>query len=46
MIVYRCLTSNEILNMIGNNSHKDNIIKGENTFNYKKGIDYKHFFIY
>lgn len=47
MIVYRCLTSNEILGMIQDNIYVSiNTNKGENTFKYKEDKKYKHFFVY
>ncbi len=46
MIVYRCLTSKEIITMINNHNYQKALIKGENTFHYEPGISYKHFFIF
>ena len=46
MIVYRCLTSNEILSMINNIKYDNNTIYGENTFHYEEGCSYKHFFVF
>ncbi len=46
MIVYRCLTSNEMISMINNKDYQTALIKGDNTFHYELGISYKHFFIY
>lgn len=43
MIVYRCTSIREIANLIGV-SNDLCAPKGNNTFNYKKGINYKHFF--
>ena len=46
MIVYRCLTSSEIISMINGNDYNKALIKGCNTFNYDNDIFYKHFFIF
>lgn len=46
MIVYRCLTSEEILGMINNKKIDYPIRYGENTFNYEKNCEYKHFFVF
>lgn len=46
MIVYRCLTSDEIIGMINNKEYTNQSIKGENTFSYINGVYYKHFFIF
>lgn len=46
MIVYRCLTSNEIIGMINDIKYDNNTIYGENTFHYEKDISYKHFFVF
>lgn len=47
MIVYRCLTSDEILEMIYNKIDiSEHTILGENTFKYEKDIEYKHFFLF
>ena len=45
MIVYRCISEREIADMIGIPNHI-NSPHGQNTFKYKKGIEYKHFFYY
>ena len=46
MIVYRCLTSCEIISMINGSDYNKSLIKGCNTFNYDNDIFYKHFFIF
>lgn len=46
MIVYRCLTSEEIIGMINNKKVDYPIRYGENTFNYEKDCEYKHFFVF
>ena len=46
MIVYRCLTSNEILSMINDKPYDIAVIKGQNTFKYEPGVSYKHFFLF
>ena len=47
MIVYRCLSNNEIITMVNNkNNYQTALIKEENTFHYEPGISYKHFFIF
>ena len=46
MIVYRCLTSCEIISMINGSDYNKALIKGCNTFNYDNDIFYKHFFIF
>ena len=46
MIVYRCLTSSEIISMINGSDYNKALIKGCNTFNYDNDIFYKHFFIF
>lgn len=46
MIVYRCLTSSEIISMINGSDYNKALIKGCNTFNYDNNIFYKHFFIF
>ena len=44
MIVYRCISERELACMIGIPNYI-NAPYGENTFNYEKDIEYKHFFI-
>ena len=46
MIVYRCLTSNEVIAMINHYDYQTALIKGENTFKYEPEESYKHFFIF
>ena len=46
MIVYRCLTSDEILSMINDKPYDIAVIKGGNTFKYEPGESYKHFFLF
>lgn len=46
MIVYRCLTSSEIISMINGSDCNKALVKGCNTFNYDNDICYKHFFIF
>jgi hypothetical protein len=47
MLVYRTVSSNELLNLIDIEASKNaNIIKGQNTFKYEKGKTYIHFFKY
>ena len=46
MIVYRCLTSSEIISMINGSDYNEALIKGCNTFNYDNDFFYKHFFIF
>lgn len=46
MIVYRCLQSAEILQMINNKKYDYNTIYGQNTFHYEAGCSYKHFFVF
>lgn len=45
MIVYRCISERELACMIGISNYV-NVPHGENTFNYEKNIQYKHFFYY
>ena len=45
LIVYRCISEREIACMIGIHNHI-NSPRGDNTFKYEKGIEYKHFFYY
>ncbi len=45
MIVYRCISEREIACMIGIPNHI-NSPRGDNTFKYEKGVEYKHFFYY
>lgn len=45
MIVYRCVSERELANMIGIETYI-NAPHGSNTFQYEKGIIYKHFFYY
>lgn len=45
MIVYRCISERELACMIGISNYV-NAPNGENTFNYEKNIQYKHFFYY
>lgn len=44
MIVYRCLSSNEILGMINGEQYRTYTVAGGNTFRYNKDTEYKHFF--
>ena len=46
MIVYRCLTSDEILSYINDNKYDIPLIDGKNTFKYDINKSYKHFFLY
>ena len=47
MIVYRTISSIELLNLInGDKIENNNTVRGENTFNYEKGKSYIHFFKY
>ena len=46
MIVYRCLSSDEIISMINNKSYDKALIKGNNTFHYDSLDSYKHFFLF
>lgn len=46
MVVYRCLTSSEIISMINGSNYNYALIKGGNTFNYDNDVFYKHFFIF
>jgi hypothetical protein len=47
MLVYRTVSSSELLNLIGEKNLKnDNIIKGQNTFKYDADKNYIHFFKY
>lgn len=47
MILFRSVTSKELLNMLhGNNVKINATIQGENTFRYDNGVDYMHFFKY
>ena len=45
MVVYRCVSERELACMIGIDSFI-NSPHGKNTFEYEKGIQYKHFFYY
>lgn len=45
MIVYRCVSEREIAKMIGISTFICSP-HGENTFKYKKNINYKHFYYY
>lgn len=45
MIVYRCISECELACMLGI-PNDISAPRGENTFKYEKGIDYKHFFYY
>lgn len=44
MIVYRTVSSAEVLNLINNNAIKQNTVYGQNTFKYEKDKSYIHFF--
>lgn len=46
MILYRCLTSDEIIGMINDTSYNNSTICGENTFKYENDVSYKHFYLY
>ena len=46
MYLYRAMTSEEIVNRINGIETNKAILKGTNTFNYKEGIDYIHFYKY
>lgn len=46
MILYRRITSEELVNMVNNKDYRRYIRYGENTFKYEEGCKYKHFFIY
>lgn len=46
MIVYRCLTSDEIISMIHDIEYEKPVVKGSNTFNYEYDESYKHFFVF
>lgn len=46
MIVYRCLTSEEIISMINDKPYDNAIVKGCNTFKYQQDVSYKHFFMF
>ena len=45
-VVYRCLSGNEVLDMINPSNRNYDRIKNHNTFNYENDINYKHFFIF
>lgn len=44
MFVYRAMSSTEIINRIKGINTNDTLHKGINTFEYKDGIDYIHFY--
>lgn len=44
MRLYRCISAREITSVFKGNNNYDALIKGNNTHNYQKGIDYVHFF--
>lgn len=46
MIVFRCLTSDEILNMMKKKETNTARIQGQNTFSYDENTSYKHFFYF
>lgn len=46
MIVFRCLTSEEILNSMQNKKTNTAYVKGNNTFSYEEKTSYKHFFYF
>lgn len=47
MLVYRTVSSGELLNLInGTSIERYNVIEGENTFRYEKDKTYMHFFKY
>lgn len=45
MIVYRCVSECELANMMGISNYTS-APRGANTFNYEKGVRYKHFFYF
>lgn len=46
MIVYRCLTSDEIISSIKGVAHRNSPVRGFNTFKYNSYVSYKHFFLF
>lgn len=46
MIVYRHLSSDEVLGMINNKKYDNKTIYGFNTFHYIDNLSYKHFFVF
>ena len=46
MIVYRDLRCEELMDMINNKYHNKIKNTGKSTFDYQKGVTYKHFFVF